>query len=184
MLDIAPQQVLAIIGLIFVLLELYVGVQTGFDLLIIGLILFFSGLVAPDLSVAGIFSIILALGYFFLGRKLLKNKLNKKSWDKLNTDKLIGATAIVVKSIKPTSSGLVQLGDEQWRATADSPIKSGTKVVVTNIEGITLVVETSKKWQMLRLVIIWKEFYYVYQQHAFYFIRNCSHHFSGGNQDC
>ena len=144
MLDIAPQQILAIVGLILILLELYVGVETGFDLLIIGLILFFSGLVAPDLSVAGIFTIILASGYFFLGRKLLKSKLTKKTWDKLNTDKLIGATATVIKSISPTIPGLVQLGDEQWRASANQEIKSGTKVVVTGLEGITLVVEIKK----------------------------------------
>ncbi len=144
MLDIAPQQILAIIGLILILLELYVGVQTGFDLLVIGLILFFSGLVAPDLSVACIFTIILALGYFFLGRKLLRSKLSKKTWDKLNTDKLIGATATVIKSVSPTNPGLVQLGDEQWRASANQEIKSGTKVVVTGLEGITLVVEIKK----------------------------------------
>jgi membrane protein implicated in regulation of membrane protease activity len=144
MLDIAPQQILAIVGLILILLELYVGVETGFDLLIIGLILFFSGLIAPDLSIAGIFTIILASSYFFLGRKLLKNKLSKKTWDKLNTDKLVGATATVIKSVSPTNPGLVQLGDEQWRASANQEIKSGTKVVVTGLEGITLVVEIKK----------------------------------------
>ncbi|HOZ02888.1 MAG TPA: NfeD family protein [Candidatus Woesebacteria bacterium] len=144
MLDIAPQQILAIVGLILILLELYVGVETGFDLLIIGLILFFSGLIAPDLSIAGIFTIILASGYFFLGRKLLKSKLSKKTWDKLNTDKLIGATATVIKRISSSVPGLVQLGDEQWRATANQEIKSGAKVVVTGLEGITLIVEIKK----------------------------------------
>jgi membrane protein implicated in regulation of membrane protease activity len=48
---------------------------------------------------------------------------------------------IVLTAIEPlASTGIVRIGGEEWRATADHPIPAGTQVVVLEVSGSRLVV--------------------------------------------
>jgi len=51
---------------------------------------------------------------------------------------MIGATAVAVDDLQP--SGWVIVRGERWRATAESPVKSGEKVKVAAVSGLTLTV--------------------------------------------
>lgn len=51
------------------------------------------------------------------------------------------SVGVVLEEIDPiTATGLVRVGAEQWRATSDTPIPAGTKVVVKEVRGVRLVV--------------------------------------------
>ncbi|HEX2420880.1 MAG TPA: NfeD family protein [Acidimicrobiia bacterium] len=48
---------------------------------------------------------------------------------------------VVLTAIEPLeSTGIVRIGGEEWRATADQPIPAGTQVVVLEVSGSRLVV--------------------------------------------
>jgi len=109
-----PMQVMVIAGLLMVMTELLMGVQTGFDLVLGGSILIISGF-------AGMFvggwqlgiglAIILSIVYIAYGRGLVKSKLIIATTH-TNIDKLIGQKGVVVRSITPDTAGLVRLMDE------------------------------------------------------------------------
>ena len=59
----------------------------------------------------------------------------------MSIESMIGKSAIVTKDVVPNEiSGKAKVGREEFRATADADIASGTKVKVTHAEGITLTV--------------------------------------------
>lgn len=131
------------IGFFLILLELFLGVDTGFDLLVIGLNLIIGAVLQYILKFdyLGIGSfIILSFLYVFFGRKVIKEKLNLAT-TKTNIDSLIGKTGIVVKKIHKASAGRVKVSSEEWRAEADEDIEQGEKVKVIEIEGVTLKVK-------------------------------------------
>lgn len=144
----APQ-IITVVGFVFILLELYVGVGTSVDLLIFGLILCLSGAVTPNLFMTFILFVILSTCHMLFGRKLIDQKLIKILSKKPSADKIVGATGTVIKHTSAIKTGLVQLGNDQWRATSNDEIRSGTKVTVLAIEGITLVVEPVRKIDLL-----------------------------------
>jgi membrane protein implicated in regulation of membrane protease activity len=136
-------QLFVIVGLLLALLELVLGVATGFDLVLVGTILIISGVVG------GIFgniyitlgnSILLGISYLFFGRSFVKKKIIVITHH-TNIDKLIGQTGIVIRSITPDTPGLIRLADEDWRASSDEIIYEKAKVEVQNIEGVTLIVK-------------------------------------------
>lgn len=139
MLGLNPAQAIAILGLILVFSELFIGIETGFDLVIIGSILILSGLLGTvtSLTVTLVAAMVLAVLYFIFGRKMIKNRLVVTT-KKTNIDKLIGKTGIVIRSITPDTPGLVRIDDEDWRANADETLFEKDKIVVESIEGVTL----------------------------------------------
>lgn len=142
-----PSQLTVILGLLLVLAELILGIQTGFDLVVIGSILIiggFLGLITGSFTLTLLASSLLAIGYIFLGRKLIKQKLTVIT-RKTNIDKLIGAQGIVIRSITPDTAGLVRVNDEDWRAIlpghlSNAIIYEKDKVIVSAIEGVSLIV--------------------------------------------
>lgn len=56
------------------------------------------------------------------------------------TDSLINQTGIVTKSINnhPFNTGLVYINKETWIASSIQPIKEGTSVRVTNVQGVRI----------------------------------------------
>lgn len=130
---------LVIGGLILVMAELLVGIQTGFDLVLIGSILVLGGLagMATNYQVALVVSVVLSIVYIFYGRRLVKSKIIV-STHKTNIDKLIGKTGVVVRSITPDTAGIVRLDDEDWRAMAEEVVYEKEKVKIESIEGVTL----------------------------------------------
>lgn len=139
MFNLTIPQIIVVLGLILIFAELFIGVQSGFDLVIIGSILILSGLLgtASSLSVTLIMATVLVVAYFIFGRKTIKSRLIITT-KKTNIDKLIGKTGVVIRSITPDTPGLVRLDDEDWRATSETTLLEKDKVTIESIEGVTL----------------------------------------------
>ena len=131
MFSLTSPQLMVILGLVLALTELAIGIDAGFDLVVIGSILVASGLLGTvsSLSVTLICAILLVMLYFFFGRRLIKSRLIVTT-EKTNIDKLIGKTGVVVRVITPDTPGLVRIDDEDWRARADQTLFEKNKIVV------------------------------------------------------
>jgi len=138
--------VFVIVGLLLVLLELIVGVETGLDLVFTGSAFILGGLVTwPFHSwlLTVIVTSIICVAYVALGRRYV-HRWTTVSKTKTNIDAIIGRQGIVLKSIARNVDGLVKVGNEQWRARAEDDIKEGDEIVVTSVSGVTLIVEKIK----------------------------------------
>jgi len=138
--NISPNFTLIFLGLGAILLELFIGVATGFDLALLGTCLILGGIIGNVIGTweSGVVSaIVLALLYIFLGRKFIKSKLSVIT-HKTNIDDLVGRSGVVTKKITNNTAGQVKVGTELWRAVSDAEISLDTKVKVTEIEGVTL----------------------------------------------
>lgn len=141
--SITPTDAFILAGLFLIALELFLGVQTGFDLVLVGIALAVSGViggVVGNVEVSIISAIVLSVLYIFFGRNLIKQKLVVMT-HKTNIDKLIGSKGIVIRSITPDTTGMVRIDDEDWRATSDQVLYEKDKIVVLGLTGITLKVE-------------------------------------------
>ena len=138
--------VFVIVGLLFVLLELIVGVETGLDLVFIGSAFILGGLATwPFYSwlLTLIITSIICIAYVALGRRYVHRwTLVRKA--KTNIDAIIGRRGIVLRSIARNVDGLVKVGNERWRARAEEDIKEGEEIVVNSVNGVTLIVEKNK----------------------------------------
>lgn len=127
-------------GIIFIASELFVGIQTGFDLVLVGAALILggaAGYLTSSFILTLIVSSLLLIFYFVYGRSFVRQKvfvLTKKT----NIDKLVGETGVVIRSITPDTAGMVRLDDEDWRATADEVLYEKDKIKIEAIEGVTL----------------------------------------------
>ena len=138
--------VFVITGLLLVLLELVVGVETGLDLVFIGSAFALGGLVAWPFDswlLTVIVTSVICIAYVALGRRYVHRWTAVKK-AKTNIDAIIGRQGIVLKSIAKNADGLVKVGNEQWRARAEEDIKKGEEIVVTSVSGVTLIVEKIK----------------------------------------
>ena len=146
-LTITIPQIFVVLGLLMVLAELVLGIQTGFDLLLIGSIMVVSGFV-------GIFTgsetlmLLLAVGlsvlYIAVGRKRIRRKITTVT-TKTNIDKLVGSTGTVVRGIDPDTAGIIRVNDEEWRASAEEVLYERDTVVIEAIEGVTVIVRKLSK---------------------------------------
>lgn len=129
-----------IAGLLLVLLELIVGIDTGLDLVFIGSAFVIGGLVtwpAESWVLTLLITIIICVAYVFLGRKYV-HRLTYVKKTRTNIDTITGQTGIVVKNISKNNDGLVKVGNEEWRARAEEDIEQGEEITVTGITGVTL----------------------------------------------
>lgn len=137
------EQVFIIIGLLLMILELVMGVASGFDLVIIGIILILGGFMGGFFN-----SIYITLGittllgvlYLWLGRTTIKKKIIVAT-KHTNIDKLIGKKGVVIRTITPDTAGLIRVEDEDWRASSGEVVYEKEKVEVLSIEGVTLIVK-------------------------------------------
>lgn len=138
-------QLFVIFGLIFIVAELFIGIEAGFDLVLIGSILVMGGFagIFSSTPIALIVSSVLAVIYIMYGRNKIKSKLILTT-HKTNIDALIGKKGVVIRSITPDTAGMVRLNDEDWRATATVTLFEKDKVVVESLEGVTLKVNKSQ----------------------------------------
>ena len=138
--------IFAAVGLLMVLLELIVGVETGFDLVFLGSAFILGGLVTWPFSswiLTVIITSVICVAYVALGRRYVHRwKASGKS--KTNIDAIISRIGVVMKDITRTNDGLVKVGNEQWRARAEEDIKEGDEIIVTGVSGVTLIVEKTK----------------------------------------
>ncbi len=141
--------ILVFLGLGAVAAELVVGVETGFDLVLLGASLIVGGavgVVSGSFELGLIVTTILAGLYIILGRAFVKKKLFVTS-SKTNADEVLGREGLVVKEITEGGVGQVKVGTEIWRAelgdgTIDT-LQKGDKIKVEGVSGVTLKVT---KW--------------------------------------
>lgn len=138
--------VLTIIGLVLIILELIIGIDTGFDLLLLGISLLIGGLIGYfSIDMIGVVvSTILAFAYLLIGRKFLKNKIQAFSHHS-NTDSLLGSIAIIKMWNKEKNFGIINVEGEDWRVKSidNNPIEINSKVKILNVSGVTLIVTTN-----------------------------------------
>jgi membrane protein implicated in regulation of membrane protease activity len=138
--------VFVIVGLVFVLLELIVGVETGLDLVFIGSAFILGGLATwpfHSWPVTLITISVICVAYVALGRRYVHGRMMVRK-AKTNIDAIIGREGIVERSIARNVDGLVKVGNERWRARAEEEIEKGDRIVVTDVSGATLIVEKIK----------------------------------------
>lgn len=142
MFNLSASQIIIISGLLLILAELVLGIEAGFDLVIIGSILLLGGGVGlyTTTTVALLAVIILSIAYFFFGRRLIKQKIIFTT-KKTNVDRLIGQKGRVIRPITSETPGMIRLNDEDWRAGSDEILTEKDKAIVESIEGITLKVK-------------------------------------------
>jgi membrane protein implicated in regulation of membrane protease activity len=135
--------IFVIAGLVFALLELLVGIDTGLDLVFIGSAFVIGGVVTwPFHSwvLTAVVSGVICILYVALGRRYI-HRWTAVSKSRTNVDAIIGKTGIVQKNIARNSDGVVKVGYEQWKARAGEDIAEGDEIVVKDISGATLIVE-------------------------------------------
>ena len=140
MFDISLSKVFVILGLLAVLLELFVGIQAGFDLVVIGTVLIASGLIGDffnQFTLTLIMAIILSGAYLLFFRKIIKQKITPITHH-LNTDRLQDSKGVVTKAISADKPGQVTIDDEIWRAVSKASFKTGDKIVVESVRGVTV----------------------------------------------
>ncbi|MDO8578609.1 MAG: NfeD family protein [Dehalococcoidales bacterium] len=134
------------IGLLMILLELLVGIETGLDLAFLGSALIIGGLATwPFQSWVLTLTVTLLISatYVVLGRKYV-HKWTATKTEKTNIDTIIGKRGVVLQSIAPHAQGRVKIGNEEWRARAEEIIEVNAEIIVVDIHGVTLTVEKTK----------------------------------------
>jgi membrane protein implicated in regulation of membrane protease activity len=128
------------IGLAMILLELLMGLFTGFDLVFLGSAFIIGGLIAwpfHSWTFALVLTMIICLAYIALGRKYV-HRWSAAKKEITNIDRIIGLKGIVLQPISLGDIGLVKVGNEEWRARAETAIEQGTMIRVIGISGVTL----------------------------------------------
>lgn len=137
------------IGLLMILLELLVGVETGLDLVFLGSTFIFGGLVTWPFN-SWILTLIvtsaISVVYIALGRRYV-HRWTAARKSKTNIDTIIGRTGVVTRGIARNVDGRVKVGNDDWKARATEDIEEGGEIVVTGISGVTLLVERTKGGQ-------------------------------------
>jgi membrane protein implicated in regulation of membrane protease activity len=134
------------IGLVLILLELIVGIETGLDMVFIGSAFVLGGLITITMNNwvwTAVTTGVICILYLVIGRRYIHRRM-AVAREKTNIDTIIGKTGTVEKSISKSSDGMVKVGYEQWRARAEEDIKEGEEIVVAGISGATLIVKKAE----------------------------------------
>jgi membrane protein implicated in regulation of membrane protease activity len=135
------------VGLVFIILELLLGINTGLDLVFIGTAFVLGGLITFVLQSwawTAIVSGVICVAYVVIGRRYIHNKTAVKG-EKTNIDTITGKTGVVEQDIEPDKDGLVKVGYEKWRARSAENIKAGEEITVTGISGVTVNVKRTER---------------------------------------
>ena len=134
------------IGLAMILLELLMGMFTGFDLVFLGSAFIIGGLISwpfHSWMLALVITMIICLAYIVLGRKYV-HRWSAVKKEITNIDRIIGLRGVVLRDVSLSNTGLVKVGNEEWRARAETAIEQGAVIKVIGISGVTLSVEKYK----------------------------------------
>lgn len=137
------------IGLLLILMELIVGVDTGLDLVFLGSAFIVGGLVTWPLNswlITLIVTSVICVAYMALGRRYIHRWTTARK-SKTNVDAIVGRTGVVLQRVARNVDGRVKVGNEDWKARATEEIEKGGEIVVTGVSGVTLIVEKSKGGQ-------------------------------------
>lgn len=131
--------ILIYLGLTAVLLELFIGIEAGFDLVLIGIALMLGGWVGnmTDSWVIGVITAtVITILYTLFGRQFIKQKL-KVQTKSTNIESLIGKRGVVTREIGPHKAGQIRVGTEVWRAISDKNIPINAEVSIDKISGVS-----------------------------------------------
>ena len=134
------------VGLLLVLLELIVGVATGFDMVFVGSTFILGGLVTWPFGswpATVIVTSVICVAYVAIGRKYV-HRWTAVREAKTNVDAIIGRKGIVLRGIAKYADGRVKIDNQQWRARAEEDIKEGEEIVVSSVKGATLIVNKTE----------------------------------------
>jgi membrane protein implicated in regulation of membrane protease activity len=131
------------VGLVLIILELIIGIDTGLDLVFIGSALVLGGLITLAINSwawTAIISGIICVIYVVIGRRYIHRRIAINT-ARTNIDAIIGKTGTVQQEIMPGKDGLARVGNEQWRARSEETIREGEEITVTGVQGVTLTVK-------------------------------------------
>ncbi len=134
------------LGLLFILLELVIGVESGLDLVFIGSAFVLGGLVTWPFEswiLTVIVTSIICVIYIFVLRHYVRKRMSIKT-QKTNVDAILGRQGTVLKSIARNADGRVKIDTERWKARADEDINEGDAIIVTGKNRNTLIVEKTE----------------------------------------
>ena len=130
-------------GLVLILLELLLGIETGLDMVFIGSAFILGGLITIALNSwvwTAVISGSICVIYVFIGRRYIHRRVAVKT-EKTNIDTIVGQRGFVQQDISQQNYGIVKIGMEEWRAKADEDIKKGEEITVIDVSGVTLSVK-------------------------------------------
>ncbi|MBM2824845.1 MAG: conserved rane protein of unknown function [Dehalococcoidales bacterium] len=138
--------IIVVVGLLLAMMEVLIGVDAGLDLVFVGSSFILGGLVTWPFHSWAITVIVVGVtcvAYVAIGRRYV-HKWTLVKQEKTNVDAVIGRRGVVLRDIGRNVNGLVKVGNEQWRATADEEIKEGAEIEVVEVKGVTLTVKNAE----------------------------------------
>jgi len=134
-----------IVGILLFIIEVF---QPGFLIAVPGTVFIVLGILMSFDHVFGlspftllIIGLIVGLGSLYGTMKMYQSLAPPDTPSEMSIENTIGKSAIVTKDVVANEMfGKAKVGREEFRATAEADIASGTKVKVTHAEGITVTV--------------------------------------------
>ena len=134
-----------IIGILLFIIEVF---QPGFLIAVPGTVFIVLGILMSFDHVFGlspftllIIGLVVGLGSLYGTMRMYQSLAPPDTPSEMSIENTIGKSAIVTKDVVANEMfGKAKVGREEFRATAEADIATGTKVKVTHAEGITLTV--------------------------------------------
>ena len=131
-----------IVGILLFIIEVF---QPGFLIAVPGSVFIVFGVLMSFNLDLGLWilpiGLVVGLGSLFGTMRLYQSLAPPDTPSEMSIESVIGKSGIVSKDVEAnTMMGKAKIGREEFRATSDSDISKGTKVKVTNAEGITVTV--------------------------------------------
>ena len=131
-----------IVGILLFIIEVF---QPGFLIAVPGTVFIVLGVLMSFNLDLGLWilpiGLVVGLGSLFGTMRLYQSLAPPDTPSEMSIENVIGKSGVVSKDVEAnTMMGKAKIGREEFRATSDSDISKGTKVKVTNAEGITVTV--------------------------------------------
>lgn len=131
-----------IVGVLLFIVEVF---QPGFLIAVPGTVFIVLGVLMSFNLNLGLWilpiGLVVGLGSLYGTMRLYQSLAPPDTPSEMSIQSTIGKSGIVTRDVKANEmSGKARIGREEFRATSESNIPKGTKVKVTNAEGITVIV--------------------------------------------
>jgi len=131
-----------IVGVLLFIVEVF---QPGFLIAVPGTVFIVLGVLMSFNLNLGLWilpiGLAVGLGSLYGTMRLYQSLAPPDTPSEMSIQSTIGKSGIVTRDVKANEmSGKARIGREEFRATSESNIPKGTKVKVTNAEGITVIV--------------------------------------------
>ena len=131
-----------IVGVLLFIVEVF---QPGFLIAVPGTVFIVLGVLMSFNLNLGLWilpiGLVVGLGSLYGTMRLYQSLAPPDTPSEMSIQSTIGKSGIVTRDVKANEmSGKARIGREEFRATSESNIHKGTKVKVTNAEGITVTV--------------------------------------------